>query len=159
MNYDTKFIDRFYSSFPHLKKEFDNFMIEKLYFDPKKQSDSYKVFGFPDYFTRLWEKHRVLDVEKLIAFLEKLIGQNEELDELIEVSIFEDIMNILRVTDKENKTNNFKLFLQLLGPKSLELCERNDQFWDSIDIEPKSLGNLIRYLREQEQNKENDHNS
>ena len=152
-NHYKNFIDAFYEKLPELKKEFKQYLQEKCgYFDPKVDGFSYQLsMGLSFFILELWEQKRYEDLKKILNFIEASIGKDQETDDSIEVMIFEGIINSLRGNDHDNGTHSMTEFEQLLGQKSINLCRKNEALWNSLDREPKSLGNMIRFLKERNQ--------
>ena len=146
------FMNNFYKILPELKKEFRKFLVEKKYFDPKTDGFSYQMsMGLSFFILELFKNNRHEDLKKIFNFIEDQVGIDSDIDESIEVLIFEGIMNVIKGDDKDNNTHQFKEFEKLLGSKSIQLCRKNEALWDSLDREPKSLGNMIRFLKERNQ--------
>jgi len=151
MNLTQNFISSFYKEFPELKSEFIDYLKQSIFFDPEKDTESYQLLGFPNYLVNLMDNKKYSILKKLLDFIENKIGINKEIDELIEIRIFEDIVTKLSGRDSDNNTHQFKEFEKLLGQKSINLCRKNEALWNSLDREPKSLGNMIRFLKEHNQ--------
>ncbi|GAO97579.1 hypothetical protein Cva_00215 [Caedimonas varicaedens] len=152
INYDKKFMDDFYRNFPEINKEFKKHLVEKQYFDFKRDAKKYfsQMCGLSDYILFLFEQKEEMKLQRILLFIENSIGQNKETDESIEVFIFEDIINVLRGRDSDNGTHSMTEFEKLLGQRSINLCRKNEVLWNSLDREPKSLANMIRFLKEQD---------
>jgi hypothetical protein len=152
INHYKNFMDAFYKKLPELKKEFKIYLIKERYFDPKINGFSYQIsMGLSFFILELWEKKRHEVLKKILNFIEESIGQNQETDDSIEVLIFEGIMNVIKGRDSDNNTHDFEDFEKLLGQKSINLCRKNEVLWNSLDREPKSLANMIRFLKERNQ--------
>ena len=151
MNYQEEFIAKLFQNHPEIKDDFEKYMVENLYFDPQTDGVSYQFsIGLSFYIRNLLEHNNYFFLKKILTFIEGYIGLDQKIDEGIEILIFESIISSLRGDDRDNGTHTFEDFVKLLGSKSIQLCRKNEDFWNNLDIRPKTLANLVRHIREQD---------